>query len=153
MKRLLLLSIIILIIATPQIHIGESVSSAHLYGKTYADLERFLASDDTHLNTWTPDFNCVKFTYEMIDHAKSQGWVVIGVLVVFNNVVTGEKHEFVDFWTSDRGEVWIEPQENAEYKIITLEDTNNGPAPLCFKQGGCWYDKVVRVLVDAQTIP
>jgi hypothetical protein len=120
------------------------------YSMTYADVIRFVTLDKTneHNYIWGI-YNCVNFSQDLIKRARNSGFVVIGVGVGFEDTrdqITG--HEFVAFYTIDRGIIWIEPQDDSEYvKFYNLPQRTwfnyEEGQRLCDTQNFCWFEKVI----------
>lgn len=105
-----------------------TVYSTENTGKTYAQLQSFLASDQTDKITYTDTFNCVQFTQTLIDDARAQGFVVSAVYLKWVGELDG--HDFTAFYTTDQGIVWIDPQDFSQYI--------QGGKQLCDTSGFCW---------------
>lgn len=83
------------------------------------ELNVFLASDHTNWNEWIADvYTCVNFTLDLVANARAQNIDAWIVGVKFENSDTG--HAFVAFQTTDRGEVWIEPQSDYSYYAVKV---------------------------------
>jgi hypothetical protein len=114
MKYFILILALLALSISPM-HVIQT-ASAVAYTKTFADVEQFLLYDDTHLNTWTPEFDCVQFSEMMVQHARQQGFAAVVVTLDYQQDYDGYTgHDIVAIYTIDQGVVWIEPQNNSFY--------------------------------------
>lgn len=111
---------------------------------TWAQLVDFILDDHTNWNVWTEQYNCVNFSLDLEANARSQNidsWIVA---VVFENIDEG--HAFVAFPTSDRGEIWIEPQSDDAYAVAEVGEylcLLKDPS-LCIQDG-----KIIKIIQPA----
>ena len=106
----------------------SQLSSGHILGDTtYAAMLTFLASDKTDLNTYNVNtYNCVNFSADVIANAAKQYIRCALISIDMNNADAG--HDIVAFNTTDKGMVYIEPQNDC---IVNL------------KVGGRYYQEEV----------
>jgi hypothetical protein len=89
---------------------------------TWMQLVSFLEKDPTNLNKYTPDYVCLNFAEDLVEDAQNeniQAWIV-GV-----QLYAPEDHAIVVFKTTDRGVVYIEPQDDNPFIKPTVGQ------PLC----------------------
>jgi hypothetical protein len=103
---------------------------------TYQRVMAFLRADKTNTMTYSAAFDCKAFTKMLATNAKAEGFETIPVSVAFqkkDGTCCTYGHEFLVFLTVDRGPVWIEPEEDWEYRPASAGDS------LCTMDGSfCW---------------
>jgi hypothetical protein len=89
---------------------------------TWMQLVSFLKEDPTNLNKYTPDYVCLNFAEDLVEDAQNeniQAWIV-GI-----QLYAPEDHAIVAFKTTDKGVVYIEPQDDNPFIKPTVGQ------PLC----------------------
>ncbi len=104
--------------------------------KEYSELIGFIQADKTNEIQYTEEFDCQDFSEAFIKNATSQGFEARAVMVVLSNQGNVTFHEFVEVSTIN-GLVWIEPQNDSEYK---LSDIGNS---LCYTDGQCVAEEIM----------
>jgi len=88
------------------------------HNPTYAELTTFLAADDTHLKPYIDGhYVCFDYAADLNNNADAAG--LQAAYVRLRSSDWG--HAVVAFQTLDRGLVYIEPQSNAEVKLVIGE--------------------------------
>lgn len=129
MKRFLIIgSVLILSLLAPSPRASASLPE---YSKTSADLEQFLNADTTPYLTYTDTFRCEQFSQALIVKARAAGFLAVMMEVGWANL---EPHAFVSIYTTDRGQVWIEPQNDGELFLRN--------SALCNTAGYCWPGEI-----------
>lgn len=106
----------------------NSTSTPSYSSITWKELAHFLDTDHTNWKTYNPDnYVCLDFAIDLVENAKKQNINARIIGVDFTNGETG--HAFVAFETSDKGTVYVEPQEDVTYLNVAVG--NN----LCDSQG------------------
>lgn len=86
---------------------------------TWAELVQFLASDHTNWHEYDLDtYNCVNYAIDLAAGAKQEMIKTRLVGVDFVGQETG--HAFVEFETSDRGIIFVEPQGDNTYSNVQI---------------------------------
>jgi hypothetical protein len=85
---------------------------------TWMELQDFLARDHTNWNKYTDKYVCVNFAMDLVANAMKQNINAWIVGVSFKDKADG--HAFVAFETSDKGIVWIDPQNDYSYKVVEV---------------------------------
>lgn len=124
-KLIILISLISMFVFT------SPVKSSGEGSKTYAEVMAFVANDQTNTLTYSDNFDCTQFTQTLLDNARSQGFIASAVTIYFD-AQGNDEHEIAAFWTSDKGIIWIEPQDDTQY------DTSFPGGKLCSTKGDCW---------------
>jgi hypothetical protein len=95
----------------------QSATPSH-HSITWMELQDFLARDHTNWNKFTDKYVCVNFAMDLVANATKQNINAWIVGVTFKDKKVG--HAFVAFETSDKGIVWIDPQNDYSYKVIEV---------------------------------
>lgn len=108
---------------------------------SWQDLQVFLAQDHTNWNEWScPAYTCVEFSNELVRNALDKGIVAGITTVMWKDSSTG--HALVWFDTTDKGRVYIEPQDDYEYALgadtIKLCQTRDAAACWPGSLDGAW---------------
>jgi hypothetical protein len=100
---------------------------------TWKELADFLVRDHTNWKTYdAKNYNCMDYAIDLVNNARAENiksWIV-GV-----DFISGETgHAFVAFDTSDRGVIFVEPQEDFTYSNLKVG------LNLCddWGKGACW---------------
>jgi len=123
-------------------------SSNILADPTYASMEAFLASDKTDQNTYNATtYNCVNFSADVIANASKQNIRCAYVNIDFGNILSG--HAIVAFDTTDKGMVYIEPQNDCivQLKVGNHYDQEEIPPPGYYFVPPSYDDTVTRFVV------
>lgn len=123
------------------------LSPTPAYHMTYADVLRFVRQDRTDKLDLAQGFGCIQFSETLVRNAQQRGFMATGELAYmalddYGNIYG---HEFVQFWTVDRGLVWIEPQTDDEYIVQPVG------GKLCAPWGWCQDGRIQSlqsVLID-----
>jgi hypothetical protein len=110
---------------------------------TWLELTTFLSNDHTNWNAYDEDtYTCVNFAMDLQANAEKENLHVWLVGVVFDPDEAG--HAFVAFETSDKGVVWIEPQDDYAYASVVVGK------PLCMvvDTSACWEDGNVTEIMQ-----
>lgn len=100
---------------------------------TWQELTTFLSDDHTNWHAYDEEtYTCVNFAMQLKANAEKANLHVWLVGVVFDPDEAG--HAFVAFETSDKGVVWIEPQDDYAYSSVVIGE------PLCMvvNTSYCW---------------
>lgn len=128
LEKIFFIIIFMCIIFIPQYHVNL-ISD----GKTYADVLQFLKEDQTNTLIYIDDiFDCTQFTQTLIDNARAQGFIVSAVEIYWNK--EGDAHDIAAFMTSDKGIIWIEPQDDTQYDL----NFPNGKLCSITNSNDCW---------------
>ena len=88
------------------------------HNPTYAEMMDFLAHDNTHLKPYIDGvYVCFDYAADMNNNADAAGIQAAYVRLRSNDW----GHAVVAFQTTDRGLIFIEPQSNAEVKLVVGE--------------------------------
>ena len=82
---------------------------------TFQEALRFIRSDQTDKNQYNQSYNCIRFANDFVNNALKEGYRCGHVKVEF--LETG--HEIVCFNTSDKGLIFIEPQND---QFVTVSE-------------------------------
>lgn len=110
---------------------------------TWQELTTFLSNDHTNWNAYDEDtYTCVNFAMDLQANAEKKNLHAWLVGVVFDPEESG--HAFVAFETSDKGVVWIEPQDDYAYASVAIGK------PLCMvvDTSACWEDGNVTEIIQ-----
>jgi hypothetical protein len=80
---------------------------------TYQEALQFISSDQTNTNQYNETYTCINFANDFVKDALNQGYRCGYVIVEFPQ----ENHAMVCFNTSDKGLIFIEPQND---ELVTL---------------------------------
>jgi hypothetical protein len=110
---------------------NRSVNSLDEDGKTYSEVMAFVASDQTNTLPYSDNFDCTQFTQTLIDNARARGFIASAVTIYFDEQ-GNDMHDISAFWTTDKGIIWVEPQDDTQY------DMTFPGGKLCSSDGFCW---------------
>lgn len=86
---------------------------------SWSQLVKFLADDHTNWHEYDLEtYNCVDYAIDLAENAKNENIKVRLVGVDFVGQPTG--HAFVEFETSDRGVIFVEPQGDNTYSNVKI---------------------------------
>jgi hypothetical protein len=88
----------------------------NLRDPTYQEALQFICSDQTDKNQYDKSYTCVNFANDFIHNALNEGYRCGYVIIEFPET----RHAIVCFNTSDKGLIFIEPQ-NDELVTLTTE--------------------------------
>jgi hypothetical protein len=88
----------------------------NLRDPTYQEALQFICSDQTDKNQYNKSYTCVNFANDFIHNALNKGYRCGYVIIEFPET----RHAIVCFNTSDKGLIFIEPQ-NDELVTLTTE--------------------------------
>jgi hypothetical protein len=80
---------------------------------TYREALQFIFSDQTDKNQYNQSYNCVNFADDFVSNAIREGFRCGYVIVEFSET----RHALVCFNTSDKGLIFVEPQND---NLVTL---------------------------------
>ena len=80
---------------------------------TYQEALQFISSDQTDKNQYSQSYICINFANDFVDNALNEGYRCGLVIIEFPET----RHAIVCFNTSDKGLIFIEPQNDA---LVTL---------------------------------
>jgi hypothetical protein len=80
---------------------------------TYQEMKDFLRRDTTDLHVYAGSYDCENFASDVCNNAEAEGIRAAVVLLRFGE--TG--HEIVAFETTDKGLIFIEPQNDSEVTV------------------------------------
>jgi len=79
---------------------------------TYNDMKNFIATDKTNENTYNETYNCWDFSRDIILNSLKQHISIGLVYIEWKNYTIG--HAIIIFNTTDKGRIFIEPQNDEE---------------------------------------
>jgi hypothetical protein len=80
---------------------------------TYQEMKDFLRRDTTDRNVYVGRYDCENFAADVCNNAEAEGIRAATVVLRYEN----GGHEIVAFETTDKGLIFIEPQEDREVKV------------------------------------
>jgi hypothetical protein len=86
----------------------------HSENQTYEQVIDFIRSDDTDTIPYEFGFNCVDATFRIWRSATWQGITAYPIVIQYND---SPGHMVIAFPTNDRGDVFIEPQNDLQIKL------------------------------------
>ena len=85
------------------------------YNPTYHEVKQFIMEDQTDKNEYIEnEYTCFNFAADINNNAENQG-IRCGLVVI--DLECGEGHALVCFETTDKGLIFIEPQNDREVKV------------------------------------
>ena len=100
---------------TTELNYAKQGGSFLLHDPSTAEMNSFLQNDSTSNNTYNDTtYTCSYFSKDVKNNAESKGIRCAIVLLVFNQTLG---HAMVGFNTSDKGFVYIEPQNDLQQNI------------------------------------
>jgi uncharacterized Zn-binding protein involved in type VI secretion len=125
----------------------NQLSTGHiLVDPTYASMQAFIASDKTDQNTYNAStYDCVNFSADVIANAAKQN-----IRCAFVNIdFPGSGHAIVVFNTTDKGMIYIEPQNDdiVNLKVEAHYYQEEVPPPGYYYLPPSYDDTVTRFVV------
>lgn len=97
-------------------------SQKGLINPSYKELKRFINKDHTDDLHWTEEFDCSEFSYTFIKNFAKEGFYASGVELEFYKSDEEYGHIIVVVNTTDRGLIYVEPQDDITIKNIDIGD-------------------------------
>ncbi len=114
-----------LVILQSEIDFYRQFTNETLRNPSYSELSSFLQNDSTDNHSYIKDtYVCLDFSYALIRNATIHGFLCGYASVAYGIFSTG--HAMVTFDTTDRGLVFIEPQNDEMHKLSTGDKYNSG---------------------------
>lgn len=116
MRNFLLIFLILITSETTPMKRGVSLVQKPM-AATLSELDLFLGVDQTNLEIYTQDHNCVDFSCDLVRRALEYG-ISANIVVLFTDNMPF--HAIVKFSTQDAGDIYIEPQTDEIFDLAGI---------------------------------
>lgn len=130
-KRIVILLLLVLIGAVLIMLLGSMLNNKPEYilppqpdleNQPYQMVIEFIQTDDTNEMPYEDGFNCLDATLRLWRNASWEGLAAIPVMITYEEP---PNHMIIAFWTIDKGNIFIEPQ-NDKQVILNVNEFYNG---------------------------